>query len=153
MTEMAGDSHDRQGGLTLDACRWHVDAEAPPYKTRALEHFRDRYSVLLDFLRAEGLLANPALGQSVPNWMDFEFHDGDLTPLGRTLVRLCIGTWNPAFGHGHTQRHLVQWKRRLKDLRSREAQTGQSNVGHAAEQPDAADEARASSAGRRGPRS
>jgi hypothetical protein len=103
----------------IDACRWHVDAEAAPYKKRALEHFRDRYSVLLEFLRSEGLLSDPSFGSTVDDWMSFELHSGDLTAQGRELVRLCHGKWDCAFGQAKTQRHLVQWKRRLRELRSR----------------------------------
>jgi hypothetical protein len=53
--------------LMIDACRWHVDAEATPNKQRALDHFQDRYTVLLDFLRVEGLLAEPA---PVPRYLE-----------------------------------------------------------------------------------
>jgi hypothetical protein len=106
-------------GLRIDACRWHVDAEAAPYKMRALEHFRDRYLVLLAFLRAEGLLQDPAFGSEVQDWLRFELHDGDLTLEGQALVRLCHARWTCAFGHANTQRHLVQWKRRLKEMRAR----------------------------------
>jgi hypothetical protein len=102
---------------TIDACRWYVDAEAPQYKQRALDHFRDRYTVLLDFFRAEGLLRDPAFGQTVSDWITFELRSSDLTEEGLTLVKLCHGTWNPAFGQGHTQRHLVQWRRKLAALR------------------------------------
>src|SRR4051794_4667285 len=48
--------------LVIDACPWHVDAEAAPYKQRALDHFRDRYTVLLDFLRARGVARRPVGG-------------------------------------------------------------------------------------------
>jgi hypothetical protein len=112
------DTTDTPRGLLIDACRWHVDAEAPPYKERALEHFRDRYTVLLKFLRAEGLLRDPDFGESVSDWAAFELHERDLTPEGWALVRACHGKWNCAFGQGHTSRHLVQWKRRLKELRA-----------------------------------
>ncbi|MEI8020903.1 MAG: hypothetical protein WCH39_22050 [Schlesneria sp.] len=104
--------------LMIDACRWHVDAESNANKQRALEHFRDRYKVLLDFLRVEGLLAEPALGQEVPDWLEFEFHRTHLTDEGYELVRQCHGTWNPAFGQGHTQRHLTQWRRKWALLRN-----------------------------------
>lgn len=101
----------------IDACRWHVDAETRRYKQRAFEHFRDRYTVLLTFLRAEGLLANPTLGEDVTDWDLFELRESHLTAEGNALVTLCIGTWNPAFGQGQTQRHLVQWRRKLARLR------------------------------------
>ncbi len=101
----------------IDACRWHVEAEAPRCKQRALEHFRYRYVVLLDFLRRNGLLRDLALGQDVSDWLAFELRASDLTAEGLALVRLCHGSWDPAFGQGHTQRHLVQWKRRLAELR------------------------------------
>lgn len=104
--------------LLIDACRWHVDAEAAPYKQRAHDHFRDRYTVLLDFLRSEGLLADATLGQDVADWSGFEFRQSHLTVKGIALVKLCHGTWNPAFGQGHTQRHLVQWRRKLAALRA-----------------------------------
>lgn len=103
--------------FTIDACRWHVDPEAPPYKRRALQHFRDRYTVLLDFLRDEGLLADPSLGRDVTDWSTFEFRASHLTDEGMALVRLCHGTWSPAFGQGHTKRHLVQWRRKLRSVR------------------------------------
>jgi hypothetical protein len=103
--------------LVIDACRWHVDAEARPSKQRALDHFRDRYTVLLDFLRAEGLLADASLGQDVADWLGFEYRQSHLTEEGFALVKLCHGIWNPAFGQGHTQRHLVPWRRKLAALR------------------------------------
>ena len=103
----------------IDACRWHVDAEAAPYKQRALDHFRDRYTVLFNFLRSEGLLADPTLGQNVADWSAFEFRASQLTDEGLALVKRCHGAWNPAFGQGHTQRHLVQWRRKLAGLRGR----------------------------------
>lgn len=103
--------------LLIDACRWHVDAESGEYKQRALDHFRERYTVLLDFLRSEGLLADPAVGQSVSDWLEFEFRASQLTEEGLALVKLCHGTWRSAFGQGHTQRHLMQWKRKLGRLR------------------------------------
>jgi hypothetical protein len=95
-----------------------MDAESDPYKQRALDHFRDRYLVLLDFLRSEQLLTDPTFGQSVKDWQVFEFRQSHLTPEGYALVRLCHGTWNPAFGQGHTQRHLIQWRRKLAALRA-----------------------------------
>ena len=107
---------DKEGGvedLVIAACRWHVEAEAGPYKQRALDHFRERYTVLLDFLRAEGLLADPSVGQDVADWLGFQFRRSHLTDEGYELVRQCHGTRNPAFGQGHTQRHLsmggVSW--------------------------------------------
>jgi hypothetical protein len=105
--------------LVIDACRWHAEAEATPFKQRALEHFRDRYLVLLDFLRAEGLLTDSALGQGVSDWLAFEFRQSHLTAEGLALAKLCHGRWNPAFGQGHTQRHLIQWRRKLAGLRGR----------------------------------
>ena len=51
--------------------------------------------------------------------MAFQFRQSDLTEEGYELVRICHGTWNPAFGQGKTQRHLVQWKKKLAVLRSR----------------------------------
>lgn len=103
--------------LLIDACRWHVNAEAGEFKQRALLHFRDRYTVLLNFFRSEGLLVNPSVGQDVPDWLVFEFRASQLTEEGLALVKLCHGTWRPAFGQGHTQRHLLQWKRKLGLLR------------------------------------
>jgi hypothetical protein len=105
--------------LVIDACRWHVDVEAARHKQRALEHFRDRYTMLLDFLRAEGLLAEPSFGQAVSDWLAFEFRRSHLTDEGYELVRLCHGTWNPAYGQAHTQRHLIQWRRKLGRVRER----------------------------------
>jgi len=104
--------------LVIDACRWYVDAEAKPYKQRALDHFRDRYTVLLDFLRAERLLADPSFAQDVLDWLGFEFRRSHLTDEGFALVKLCHGAWNPAFGQGQTRRHLVQWRRKLAGLRT-----------------------------------
>jgi hypothetical protein len=104
--------------LIISACAWHIEAEAQPYKKRALDHFRDCYTVLLDFLRAEGLLADPSVGCNVKNWAKFEFRKSHLTDEGFELVKLCHGTWNPSFGQGHTQRHLVQWRRKLAAMRS-----------------------------------
>jgi len=103
--------------MIIDACQWHVEAEAPQYRRRALEHFRDRYTVLLDFLRSEGLLSG-TLALPPTDWMKFEFRQSHLTAEGYELVKVCHGTWNPSFGQGHTQRHLIQWKRKLKELRS-----------------------------------
>lgn len=105
--------------LVIDACRWHVDAEAAPDKQRALDHFRERYMVLLDFLRAQGLLADPSIGQEVSDWLAFELRRSHRTTEGFKLVKLCHKRWNPAFGQAHTQRHLTQWKRKLAQLRYR----------------------------------
>jgi hypothetical protein len=113
--------------LVIDACRWHVDAEAKPYEQRTLDHFRDRYTVLLDFLRAERLLADSSLGQDVQDWLGFEFRQSHLTAEGFALVKLCHGTWNPAFGQGHTQRHLTQWRRTLAALRASAEQGAAAN--------------------------
>ena len=115
--------------LVIDACRWHVDAEAKPYKQRALDHFRERYTVLLDFLRAEGLLVVPSVGEEVSDWLEFEFRQSHLTAEGFELVKLCHGTWNPAFGQGHTQRHLIQWRRKLAGLRQTPNQALQQTGG------------------------
>jgi hypothetical protein len=103
----------------IDACRWHVQAESPEYKQRAIDHFRDRYTVLLDFLRANGLLCDPLFGSHVDDWMEFEIHASDLTDEGLALFRACHDKWSPAFGQGHTQRHLAQWQRALSKLRRR----------------------------------
>lgn len=104
--------------LLIDACRWHVDAEAPIYKQRALDHFRERYSVLLEFMRENGLLRDVGLGLYVSDWMEFEFRESQLTEEGFALVNICHGKWSVAFGEAHTQRHLIQWKRKLSKLRS-----------------------------------
>ena len=103
--------------FTIDACRWHVDAEAPESRQRALEHFRDCYTVLLSFLRENGLLRDPAFGAGVRDWLAFEIRASDLTEEGLALFQLCHGTWNPAFGQGSGQQHLAQWKRKLAKLR------------------------------------
>jgi hypothetical protein len=103
--------------LVIDACRWHVEYEALPFQQRAKEQFAARYNVLLNFLRTEGLLIDPSLGEAVPDWIAFEFRQSHLTPLGFALVKLCHGSWNPAFEQAHTQRHLTQWKRKLAVLR------------------------------------
>ncbi len=102
--------------FVIDACRWHVDAEAPAFKQRALEHFQARYKVLLRFLVEEGLLKDPRV-ENVVDWKDFELRASQLTPDGLALLRACHHKWNPAFGHGHTHRHLTQWKRRLREFR------------------------------------
>jgi hypothetical protein len=101
----------------ISACRWHVDPEARRYKQRALEHYRDCWTVLLDFLRTNGLLSDPNFGRNMRDWMTFEIRVSDLTEEGLALCKMCLGTWNPSFGQGHTQRHLVQWKRKLAKLR------------------------------------
>jgi hypothetical protein len=104
--------------LVIDACSWHVDSEAPEHRQRALDHFRDSYTVLLAFLRSEGLLADPKWALKIDNWLTFELCRSNLTDEGYQLVRLCHPTWNPSFGQGRTQRHLVQWKKKLALLRS-----------------------------------
>jgi hypothetical protein len=106
---------------TLDACRWHVEPEAHPYKQRALDHFVDRYGVLLAFFRNEGLVRDPTFGTAVTDWMAFELKESDLTDEGLALFSRCTGTWNPSFGQGRTQRHLVQWKKKLARLRAESA--------------------------------
>jgi hypothetical protein len=107
-----------QDDLLIDACSWHVSGEAPEYRQRALEHFRDRYTVLLAFLRAEGLLADPNWALKVEDWPAFHLRRSNLTDEGYELVRLCHPTWNPSFGQGATARHLVPWKKKLALLRS-----------------------------------
>src|SRR5262245_8416758 len=102
----------------IDACRRHVDAEAAPSKKQALDHFRERYTVLLDFLRSEGLLADSTLGKDLSDWTAFEFRKSHLTKEGYELVRRCHGKWRPAYGQGHTQRHLIQWRRELAQRRA-----------------------------------
>jgi hypothetical protein len=104
--------------LIIDACSWHVDREAPEFKQRAFESFRNRYKVLLAFLVSEGLLIDPAIASNV-DWKAFEFRRSHLTEEGFGLVKLCHGTWSPAFEQAHTQKHLVQWKRKLSALRSK----------------------------------
>lgn len=104
--------------MIIDACRWHVEPESPPYRQRALDHFRERYTVLLAFMRSENLLTDQTLGLGVTDWMRFELRRSHLTPEGDELVRACHGTWNPSFGQGSTQRHLVQWRKNLKRLRA-----------------------------------
>src|SRR4051795_3537908 len=99
--------------LLIDACSWHVQSEAPEHQERALDHFRDRYAVLLEFLCLEGLLADPKWALKVDDWRAFELRRSHLTDQGYELVRLCHPTWNPSFGEGKTGRHLVQWKRKL----------------------------------------
>ncbi len=104
--------------LVIDACAWHVRAEAPEYQQQALDDFRDRYTVLLELLRSEGLLADPAWAREVDDWPAFQLRRSDLTDEGFELVRLCHPTWNPSSGQGRTARHLVQWKKKLALLRS-----------------------------------
>ncbi len=103
--------------LVLDACRWHVEPEAPAFRQRALEHFQARYEVLLGFLLGESLLSDPDVA-NVSDWPNFELLASDLTDEGLTLFRRCHAGWNPAFEQAHTQRHLIQWKRRLKEIRT-----------------------------------
>ena len=55
------------------------------------------------------------------SWADFEILASDLTPETLELFRACHRKWNPAFGQGHTQRHLVQWNRRLAEMFSSSA--------------------------------
>ncbi len=104
--------------LVIDACAWHVRAEAPEYQQRALDQFRDQYTVLLAFLRSEGLLADPKWALELDDWLAFQLRRSNLTDLGYELVKMCHPTWNPSFGQGRTQRHLVQWKKKLALLRA-----------------------------------
>jgi len=117
LVSLATESSSEPADEVLDACRWHVERESHRYKQRALDHFRDRYQVLLAFLAANGLLSNPEKLLPVDNWLAFELRVRDLTPEGNELFRRCCDSWEPAFGQGHTQRHLVQWKRRLAEMR------------------------------------
>lgn len=75
--------------------------------------------VLLDFLRAVGLLADPSAGQDISDRLGFELRRSHLADEGYELVRQCHGTWSPAFGQEHTQRHLAQGRRKLARLRAR----------------------------------
>src|SRR5262249_42247435 len=97
---LAGGYDDRMGTTVdlIDACRLHVEAEAAPSKKQALDHFRERYTVLLDFLRSEGLLADSTLGKDLSDWTSFEFRKSHLTKEGYELVRRCHGKWRPAYG-------------------------------------------------------
>ena len=104
--------------LVIDACRWHVEAESLLHKQHALDHFCDKYLVLLDFLRANDLLQEPRLGQAVDNWLSFEIRQSHLTDDGYALFKLCHSKWSPAYGQAHAQRHLIPWKRGLASLRS-----------------------------------
>lgn len=101
----------------IDSCKWHVEREAPEYKERSLNHFKDRWTTLLDWMRQEGLLTNPRFGLDVENWMAFEVYQSNFTNEGYELIKSCIGTWNPSFGNGLNQRHLTQWKKKLLKLR------------------------------------
>ena len=105
-----------EAGFTIDACRWHVDCEAAEYKKRALDHFQDCYSVLLEFLRDEGLTVDPRFGAEVKDWYEFEIHTTDMTSEGLALVKLC-SSWSPSYGNGKSKRHLVQWRKKLVGLR------------------------------------
>lgn len=96
---------------------WFVDAEAPEFRDRELAHFRGSHEVLLAFLRQEGLLQNPRFGEVVEDWYNFEIRTSDLTDEGLELFKLCHHKWAPAYGQENTKRHLVQWKRRLKEMR------------------------------------
>jgi hypothetical protein len=104
--------------LVIDACSWHVSSEAAEYRQRALDHFRDRYTALLAFLRSEGLLADPKWALEVGDWLAFQLRRSNLTDEGYELVKLCHPNWNPSFGQGRTGRHLVQWRKKLALLRS-----------------------------------
>lgn len=103
--------------FVIDACRWHVDCESKKRRQGALDHFRECYGVLLPFLREEDLLSDPKFGVDVNDWYSFEIRKSDLTDEGFKLFRLCHGSWNPSLGQGNTQRHLVQWRRKLASLR------------------------------------
>ena len=72
----------------------------------------------MTFLRAEGLLVDPAFGEHVADWLAFTLRTRDLTEEGKALAKLCHGSWAAAFGQADTQRHLVQWKRKLTLLRA-----------------------------------
>jgi hypothetical protein len=103
--------------FVIDACCWYVDAAAPESKRRALEHFRDCYTVLLDFLREQSLLRDPDFGRHIHHWINFEIRKSDLTEEGLELFKRCHRNWGPAFGEDHTKPHLVQWRRRLSKMR------------------------------------
>ncbi|MDH3520607.1 MAG: hypothetical protein OEM49_09140 [Myxococcales bacterium] len=103
--------------FVIDACCWHVEAEDPRFKKRALEHFRARYTILLEFYREQQLLRDPEFGLHVHHWSDFEIRKSDLTPEGFELFNWCLRKWNPAFGEAHTDQHLTPWKRRLSRMR------------------------------------
>ncbi len=101
----------------IDACCWHVEAEAPAHKQRAISHFRDCYTVLLAFFREEGLLRNPEFGLHAHHWSDFEIRRSDLTSEGYALFQSCSRSWHPAVGEEVTRRHLTPWKTRLSRMR------------------------------------
>ena len=105
----------------IDKCAWHVDAEAEPYKQRALEHFQGMYEVLLEFLRErEGLLINSEFGLNIKDWALFEIKTTDLTEKGLRLFKLCHPKWEASYGDEKTKRHLAQWKRRLEEINADE---------------------------------
>lgn len=100
----------------LDACCWHVEAETRENKQRAIAHFRDSYTVLLAFLRGEGLLRDPAFGLRA-HWSDFEIRRSDLTNEGYALFQSCHAHWHPAVGEEKGARHLTPWRTRLSKMR------------------------------------
>ena len=101
----------------IDACCWHVEAEAPRHKQRAIAHFRDCYTVLLAFFREEGLLSDPEFGLRAHHWSDFEIRRSDLTREGYALFQSCHPGWHPVAGQEVTKRHLTSWKARLSKMR------------------------------------
>jgi hypothetical protein len=62
-------------------------------------------------------LATPDFGMNISDWSKFVIKKSDLTEKGFELFKLCHGHWNVAYGQEHTNRHLVQWKRSLKELK------------------------------------
>ena len=103
-------------GYVLTACIWSVDPESQEYKQRALDHYKDCHSVLLEFLRSERLTVDPSFGKNVQDWISFELHTSDLTEEGLELFKLC-SSWSPSYGNGKSKRHLVQWRKKLDVLR------------------------------------
>jgi len=101
----------------IDASCWHVEAAAPELKQQALEHFRDRYTVLLKFFQEEGLLNDADFGRRVQSWGNFEIRRSDLTEEGLELFKWCRRRWNPAVGATHTESQLGKWKSRLSKMR------------------------------------
>lgn len=101
----------------IEACCWHVEAEAPEHKQRAILHFRNCYTLLLAFFREEGLLRDPQFGLRAQHWSDFEIRRSDLTAEGYRLFQSCSQSWHPAVGEKLTPRHLTPWKARLSKMR------------------------------------
>jgi len=103
--------------FVIDASCWHVRAGAPARKQQALEHFRNRYIVLLEFFREEGLLADAGFGLRVQNWSDFEIRRSDLTEEGYEFFMWCLQDFGSAADGKPESSQLARWKAHLSRVR------------------------------------